>query len=91
MNQSELNELLKDKSPINVSIDKEAKAIYFKYSDKEILKTVRINSSLTVDMGENHEVIGLEIIRVKKINLLMKKALHDISSIVSSSIPAIAF
>ena len=68
-----LNELLKDKTPVNVSIDKEAKAVYFKFSDGKILKTVRINGSLTVDLGHDQEVIGVEVIRIKQINRVMKK------------------
>ena len=90
MNLAELNELLKDKPPINVSIDKEARAIYFKFSDEEIVKTARINSSLSVDLDQDKEVVGVEVIRIKKIDLLMKKALHDISSIISPGISAIA-
>ncbi len=75
-----INKLLGGKTPINVSIDKEARAVYFKISDDEVLHTERLNDSLSVDYGKNDEIIGVEIIRVNKIELLLKKALKDIAS-----------
>ena len=86
MNHTNINKLLHGKIPINVSIDKEAHSIYFKLSDDDVLKTVRLNSSLSVDYGKNDEVIGVEIIRIKKIKVLMKKAFKDISSSIPSNL-----
>ena len=86
MNHMDINKLLHGKTPINVSIDREARAVYFKLSDDEVLKTTRINSSLSVDYGKNDEVIGVEIIRIKKIEVLMKKAFKDISSSIPSNV-----
>ncbi len=80
MNQVNINELLNGKTPISVSIDSEARAIYFKISDSEVSKTVRLNSSLSVDYDADDEVIGVEIIRVKNVGVLIKKAFKDISS-----------
>ena len=80
MNQVSINELLRGKTPISVSIDREARAIYFKISDVEVSKTERLNSSLSVDYDENGEVVGVEIIRVKNVGVLLKKAFRDISS-----------
>lgn len=79
MNQVSINELLQGKTPISVSIDREARAIYFKLSDDDVAKTVRLNSSLSVDYSENGEVIGVEIIRLTNVGVLLKKAFHDIS------------
>lgn len=90
MNHVSINTLLKGKVPINVSIDREANAIYFKLSDDEVLKTVRLNNSLSIDYGKDNEVIGVEIIRIKKINLLMKKAFKDISSALPANVLASA-
>ncbi len=90
MNHVNLDELLKGKVPINVSIDTEANAIYFKVSDDEVLRTVRMNSSLTVDYGKDKEVVGIEIIRVKKINCLMKQTFHAISSALPNRILSVA-
>ena len=83
MNQVTLNELLNGKMPISVSIDREARAIYFKLSDEEVSKTIRLNSSLSVDYDEDGEVMGVEIIRMTNVDVLLKKAFKDISSGIS--------
>lgn len=75
-----INDLLEGKTPISISIDSEARAIYFKLSDDEVSKTVRLNGSLSVDYGEDGEVIGVEIVRVTNVGVLLKKAFQDISS-----------
>ena len=80
MNQININDLLDRKVPISVSIDREARAVYFKLSDDEVSKTVRLNSSLSVDYDSDGKVIGVEIIRVTNIEVLLKKAFKDISS-----------
>lgn len=79
-----INKLLGGKTPINIAIDKVARAIYFKVTDHDVVKSVRLNDSLTVDYGKHDEVVGVEIIRVNKIELVLKKALKDIAT----SIPA---
>ncbi len=81
MNTMDLNRLLKGKQPINIAIDREARAIYFKVEDDEVSKTVRLNDSVSVDYGEHDEVVGIEIIRVNKIGLILKKALKDITTV----------
>ncbi len=75
-----INKLLGGKIPTNISIDEIAHAVYFKVSEEEVLKTVKINNSVNVDYGKNNEVIGIEIIRVSKIELLLKRVLKDISN-----------
>ena len=90
MNQANINELLHGRTPISVSIDREARAIYFKLSDDEVLKTVRLNSSLSIDYGEDEEVIGVEIIRVTNVGVLLKKAFKDISSAIPRKVLATA-
>ena len=78
MNHFNINKLLKGKSPINITIDKQARAIYFKVTDQEVQRTERINSTLSVDYGKNDSVVGVEIIRLSKIEVILKKALKDI-------------
>ena len=80
MKQINIDNLLEGKKPINVSIDREARAIYFKVSDHEVSKTIRPNSSLSVDYDENNDVVGVEIIRITNITNIFNKAYHDISS-----------
>ena len=90
MNHLDINKLLKGKTPINVAIDKEARAIYFKISDENVSKTVRLNDSVSIDYGKEDEVVGVEIIRVNKIGIILKKALKDISSVIPNKILAAA-
>lgn len=80
MNQVSINNLLHGKTPTSVSIDREARAIYFKLSEKEVARTERLNNSLSVDYDEDGEVIGVEIIRITNVGALLKKAFHDISA-----------
>ncbi len=77
-----ISKLLKGKTPINVSIDRQARAIYFKISDEEVLRTERPNRSLSIDYGKDDNVIGIEIIRVNKIERVIKLAYQDISSLI---------
>ncbi len=75
-----INELLQGKTPISVSMDSEARAVYFKLTDEPVDKTERLNSSLSVDYDEDGEIVGVEIIRVNKIGMMLKRAFKDISS-----------
>ena len=80
MNYININKLLKGKTPINVSVDGEAKAVYSKISDDDVLRTERPNANLSIDYGKHDEVVGVEIIRVSKIAHVLKVAFKDISS-----------
>jgi uncharacterized protein YuzE len=90
MNHLDINKLLKGKQPINVAIDKEARAIYFKVSDEDAARTVRMNESVSIDFDKSDEIVGVEIIRLKKIEVILKKALKDISTIIPNNILATA-
>ena len=90
MNHLDISKLLKGKTPINVAIDKEARAIYFKISDDDVTKTIRLNDSVSIDHGKDDEIVGVEIIRVNKIEVILKKALKDISSVIPNKILATA-
>ena len=84
MSHVDINKLLHGKKPINIAIDKAAKAVYFKVSDHTVSKTVRPNASLSVDYDERNDVVGVEIIRVQKIEQIFKMALKDITSAIPS-------
>ena len=90
MKHLDINKLLKGKSPVNITIDKEARAIYFKLSDEDAARTVRLNDSVSIDYDKNGEAAGVEIIRVHKIEMILKKALKDISSVIPGNILATA-
>jgi len=90
VNHLDINKLLKGKKPINVAIDQEARAIYFKVSDEDVARTVRTNDSVSIDYGKDDEIVGVEIIRINKIGVILKKALKDISSGIPSNILATA-
>ena len=84
MSHLDLNKFLKGRKPINITIDKEAKAIYFKMLDQDVLRTIRINDSVSIDYGKDDDIVGIEIIRIRRIEVILKKALKDISSIIPS-------
>ena len=86
MNHLDINKLLKGKSPINVAIDKVARAIYFKILDRDVSRTLRMNDSVSIDYGQDDEIVGVEIIRVNKIEVILKKAMKDISSVIPNKI-----
>lgn len=80
MTQIDFEKIIKNKHAKSVSIDKEAEAVYFSFSDEPISKTERINDSLFVDLDENDELVGVEMIRVVSIKKVFAKAMHDISA-----------
>ena len=90
MSHLDINKLLKGKKPVNVAIDQEARAIYFKVSDEDVARTVRTNDTVSIDYDKDDEIVGVEIIRVNKIEVILKKALKDISSVIPSNILATA-
>jgi len=81
MTHYSLNKMLTGKEVKNISIDKVARAIYFKVEDHDVCRTVRINPNFAIDYDKYDEVVGLELIRVKRIELIVKKALKDITTI----------
>lgn len=86
MRHIDINKLLHGKKPINIAIDKDAKAVYFKMSDHSVSKTIRPNNSLAIDYDDHNDVVGVEIIRVQRIGQIFKMALKDITSAIPSKI-----
>ena len=89
MKNLDLDKLLKGKKPLSIAIDKQAQAIYFTVSDHEVCHTARLNDSLFIDYDKNNEPVGVELIRVSKIELILKKAFKDISTAIPSKVLAI--
>ncbi len=60
--------------------DRVADAIYLNVNKGKIKKTVEMNNSVVVDMGEKGKIIGIEIL-----NFSFQRA--DLSSLVKSGVP----
>ncbi len=86
MSHVDINKLLHGKKPINIAIDKDARAVYFKVSDHNVSKTVRSNNSVSIDYDDHNDMVGVEIIRVQRIGQIFKMALKDITSAIPSKI-----
>ena len=76
--QININKLLGGKSIQGISIDKEARAIYFTVSDKEASRTQRVNEVLSIDYDKNDKLVGIEIIRISRMGVMIEKAMKDI-------------
>ena len=49
-----------------------------------------MNDSVSMDYDKDDEIVGVEIIRLNKIGVILKKALKDISSTIPNNIVATA-
>ncbi len=68
--------------PVSFSADAMAKAVYIGFSNNPVARTERKGSSFAIDYGKDGRVIGIEIIRVRRVNAtitkLVKDAEHDL-------------
>lgn len=71
--------------PTSFLLDTLAKSIYITFSTKQIAKTVRKNSSLSIDYDKDGEIVGIEIIRIKKAQATFKRILKDAESYLPSA------
>lgn len=62
---------------MDIEFDKEADALYIEFSDKEFSQNEKVNESTILDMDEDGNVIGIELLDVS--NKLPKEALFDIN------------
>lgn len=46
-----------------ISVDRDANAIYIKISDEKVDKTKEISNSIFADIDENENVVGIEILK----------------------------
>jgi uncharacterized protein YuzE len=51
---------------MNINYDKEADAIYLKFKSGPIIKTKKLNKDTLIDLNQNKEIIGLELLEVSK-------------------------
>ena len=68
---------IETKKPVSFSLDTLAKAVYIGFSNNPVVKTLRKSSSLSYDYDKNGEMVGIEIIRIQKVNTTIKKILQD--------------
>ena len=74
---------MKGNKPISFSLDTLARAVYIAFSNNPITKTVRKNSSFSLDYDKNENLVGIEIIRLQKASVALKKVLKDTENILS--------
>jgi uncharacterized protein YuzE len=63
--------------PISVSVDTLARAVYITISNNPVSKTVRKNESFLIDYDKEGKVVGLEIVRVEKMEATVKKVIKE--------------
>jgi len=68
---------LKEKKPISFSLDTLAKSIYISFSTNPVVNTLRKNNSFSVDYDKDGEIVGIEVIRIKKAEATIKRILKD--------------
>ncbi|MFH1856547.1 MAG: DUF2283 domain-containing protein [Candidatus Omnitrophota bacterium] len=68
---------IKTKKLVSFSFDALAKAIYIGFSNEAVEKTVRKTPSFFIDYDKKGEVVGIEIIRVQKVQTAIKKIVAD--------------
>jgi len=70
--------ILNIKKPIAFfSFDTLARAIYIGLSTNKVAKTIREDQSLFFDYDKNGKLVGIEIIRIRKVNATIRKILKD--------------
>ncbi len=68
---------IKTRKPVSFSLDTLAKAVYIGFSNDPVVKTLRKGSSLSYDYDKSGQLVGIEIIRIQKVNTTIKKILQD--------------
>ena len=72
MKNTHIIEVKSNKQPV-ITIDSETKAVYIKFSQNKIAKTLQYDSTgseiVTLDIDRNGNVVGVELIGVKKFSI----------------------
>jgi len=76
---------MKENKAISFSLDTLARAVYITFSNNPIEKTVRKNSSFSLDYDKDGNLVGIEIIRLKHVSATFKKIIKDTEKIFPSS------
>ncbi|MFH1867713.1 MAG: DUF2283 domain-containing protein [Candidatus Omnitrophota bacterium] len=71
---------------VSFSIDTLARAIYIKYSNEPIAKTVRKDHSFFIDYDKNRKIVGIELIRLKKAQGVIRQVVKDANKVLSQKI-----
>lgn len=74
---------MSDCKPISISFDCLARAVYITFSTRPINKTIRKDSSFAIDYDIEGKIVGIEIIRIKKAEMAVKKILKDTENFLS--------
>lgn len=77
---------------MTINYDKVADAIYFLISDEKVEKSIRMNERLVVDVSENGDVIGMELLDAssKQGESLEKNIMQGVPITITSSTPIAA-
>ena len=64
---------------LNFEFDREAHAVYITVASGEVDRTKRISDSLMVDVDKKGKILGIEILRVKQVNIapIIKQLAQD--------------
>ena len=77
---------IETKKPVSFSLDTLAKAVYIGFSNDPVVKTLRKGNSLSYDYDKSGQLVGIEIIRIQKVNATIKKILQDTENNLSTPI-----
>lgn len=73
-------------NPISISIDSVARSLYIAFSNNQVEKTIRKNNSFFIDYDKKGNIVGIEIIRLKKVEGIFKEVLKDTENKLPSSV-----
>ena len=62
---------------MKIRYDKNADAMYIKLKDEEIVNTKEIDKNTIIDLNDNGEIVGIEILFVKERNPKLLKELEN--------------
>ncbi len=62
---------------MKIRYDKEADAMYIRLKDTEIASTKEIDKNTIIDLNDNGEIVGIEILFVKERNPKLLKELEN--------------
>jgi uncharacterized protein YuzE len=77
---------LKTNKPITFCLDTFARAMYITFSNKPVTKTVRKDSSFSIDYDKDGNLVGIEIIRLRRVSAVIQKLLKDAETIIPSQV-----
>lgn len=76
---------IKSEKPISFSLDASARALYIAFSTEPVAETIRKNDSFHIDLNEKKEVVGIEILHLKKVQATIAQVLKGTENILPSA------